>query len=198
MKEFWDERFASEEYLYGELPNVQFKRFIDENKPGKILLPGEGEGRNAVYASQQGWQVWAIDQSDEGKKKAEKLAHNHKVDINYITGDLLKAPFDADCFDAVALVFFHLPTQIRLNIHAHLYHLLNNSGKMFITGFSKEQLKYQSGGPKDIEMLYTPEILANDFSQMKIVKNIRFNEHLNEGVGHQGIASLIEFEALKS
>ena len=51
MKEFWNERFSSDTYLYGEEPNPHFKEFIDNNHKGNILLPGEGEGRNAVYAA---------------------------------------------------------------------------------------------------------------------------------------------------
>ena len=74
MKEFWEIRYAEKQYAYGENPNVYFKEQLDKLKPGKILLPAEGEGRNAVYAAKQGWEVMAFDLSSEGKNKAEKLA----------------------------------------------------------------------------------------------------------------------------
>ena len=45
MKEFWDTRYAAEEYVYGTEPNEYFKSFIDRLEPGSILLPAEGEGR---------------------------------------------------------------------------------------------------------------------------------------------------------
>ena len=50
MKEFWNERFSSEEYIYGTEPNLFFKSELDKRTPGDLLMPAEGEGRNAVYA----------------------------------------------------------------------------------------------------------------------------------------------------
>jgi hypothetical protein len=59
----WDERYNLPEYIYGTEPNQFLKNFIQKNKPGKILLPGDGEGRNSVYAAQSGWKVYAFDSS---------------------------------------------------------------------------------------------------------------------------------------
>ena len=69
MKEFWNERYAAENYVYGTLPNTFFKYELSRLRPGKILLPAEGEGRNAVYAAEQGWDVYAFDYSHEAKRK---------------------------------------------------------------------------------------------------------------------------------
>ncbi len=83
MKDFWNERYAAREYVYGKKPNQYFKKNIDGLTPVKILLPCKGEGRNAVYAAQKGWDVEAIDFSVEGKKKALSLALKNNVSINY-------------------------------------------------------------------------------------------------------------------
>ena len=135
MKEFWNERFAMDEFLYGEDPNPLFKEFIDVNKRGKILLPGEGEGRNAVYAAMRGWDVYAIDQSEEGKRKAELLAEKNKITINYDIGDILKYPYEPESFDVIAMVFLHLPSEQRISIHQHLTTLLKKGGRLFVIGF---------------------------------------------------------------
>ena len=50
MKDFWNERYDEESYAYGNSPNVFFKQQLDKLKVGSLLLPAEGEGRNAVYA----------------------------------------------------------------------------------------------------------------------------------------------------
>jgi hypothetical protein len=63
MNNFWDERYADEEYVYGTTPNQYFKQELEKLTPGKILLPGEGEGRNAVFAATQGWKVTARSKS---------------------------------------------------------------------------------------------------------------------------------------
>ncbi|HRN48956.1 MAG TPA: hypothetical protein PKW69_13045, partial [Niabella sp.] len=61
MKEFWNDRYSREEYSYGQLPNEFLKETLQKLKPGKILFPAEGEGRNAVFAASLGWHADAFD-----------------------------------------------------------------------------------------------------------------------------------------
>ena len=102
---FWDDRFESETYVYGELPNRYLKLSLDQLNPGKILFPGEGEGRNAVYAAQINWDVFAFDSSIEGKKKAKRLASVRNTSIDYQLSSYLDYNTD-ERFDAIGL-FFH-------------------------------------------------------------------------------------------
>ncbi len=198
MKEFWNEKFASDHYIYGKEPNYILKNFIDRNSPGLILFPGEGEGRNAVYAASQGWKAKAIDQSDTAMLKALNLASELNVNIDYAVGDILTFDYQEASFDAIALIFFHLPEFLRTKIHHYLISLLKPNGKLLLTGFSKEQLNYKSGGPKDITMLYSEDMLKEDFKNLKIAYCTRKIAKLKEGPGHTGDASIIEFEAVKS
>ena len=80
---FWDERYSSIEFVYGTEPNIFFKDELDKLNTGNILLPGEGEGRNAVYAAVKGWNVDAVDFSIIAKEKALNLAEENSVSINY-------------------------------------------------------------------------------------------------------------------
>lgn len=68
MKDFWNERYSHEKLAYGAEPNEFFRNQLQHLRPGKLLVPAEGEGRNAVYAAQQGWQVTAFDFSEAGYK----------------------------------------------------------------------------------------------------------------------------------
>ncbi len=197
MQSFWDERYASQKYIYGEEPNPQLKSFIDRNTPGKILFPGEGEGRNAVYAALQNWDVVAMDQSSMAKTKAEALAAKHGVKIDYSIGDIVASVYPPESFEAIALAFFHLPPQVRNKVHTYLASLLKPGGKLFLVGFSKQQINYNSGGPGNVDMLYSTNLLLEDFNGFQIVTNEQFVSELNEGDGHDGLASLIVFEAIK-
>ncbi|SMO82698.1 Methyltransferase domain-containing protein [Saccharicrinis carchari] len=197
MKSFWNERYASEEYIYGTQPNPQVKSFIDSIPAGRILFPGEGEGRNAIYAAMRNWDVVALDQSSVAKNKAKKLAAKYGVSFEYLLGDITETNLQPQSFDAVALSFFHLPPQLRKEIHTFLASLVKAGGRLFVVGFSKEQIHYNSGGPGNIDMLYSTSMLANDFVDFKIIRNVEFISQLNEGDGHYGPASLIEFEAIK-
>ena len=72
--DFWNERFGKEEFIYGTEPNQFFKEQLQNLEIGTLLLPAEGEGRNAVYAATQGWEVSAFDISEQGRVKAIFLA----------------------------------------------------------------------------------------------------------------------------
>jgi len=197
MKELWDERYSGNEYMYGIEPNPQFKDFIDHLPKGTLMLPGEGEGRNAVYAAAMGHKVVAIDQSVEGQRKAFLLAQRFQVTIDYRVIDLMDSELIHEPFDAIALVFLHLPIEFRGIYHGFLQRCLKPGGKLFVVGFSTEQLKYTSGGPNNIEWLYTPQLLKYDFEGMDVVHNEQVLVDLSEGQGHQGLASLVVFEAVK-
>ncbi|MCX6216781.1 hypothetical protein [Spirosoma sp.] len=49
-EEFWNTRYQNPAYIYGVEPNSFFNECIDSLKPGRLLLPAEGEGRNALHA----------------------------------------------------------------------------------------------------------------------------------------------------
>lgn len=83
MKEFWDERYAVDEYVYGKEANLFLQSKLVGIEPGKALFPAEGEGRNAVFAATLGWDVTAFDISSSAKIKADKLAEEKDVSIDY-------------------------------------------------------------------------------------------------------------------
>jgi 2-polyprenyl-3-methyl-5-hydroxy-6-metoxy-1,4-benzoquinol methylase len=197
QKEFWDERFAAEEYIYGEEPSAWFKQIIDGLKPGSILLPGAGEGRDAVYAAKLGWEVHAFDQSEAGKNKAIKLAEKHKVTINFIVADAADYNPGKNQFDLIALVFFHLPPDLRSEFHHKLIHWLKPRGTVLIEAFHLRQLNNSSGGPKNPELLITASQLANDFKLIEITENLELTVELNEGTHHHGQAEVVRFAGIK-
>lgn len=189
MTEFWNNRYAGEEYVYGEEPNAFFKEQILQLQPGRILLPAEGEGRNAVYATKIGWEVFAFDSSSEGIKKAEKLALKNNVKINYEIASYEEAMFEENSFDLIALIYAHSPSR-QLNHHKFMK-FLKPDGIILLEGFSKNQINNNSGGPQNIDMLFSEEELQNDFAQLSEKKIWEENIHLNEGKYHEGIASVI-------
>lgn len=81
---FWNERYVSKEYVYGKEPNTFFKDFIHQKLrvPGKLLLPADGEGRNAVFAALHEYQVTAFDFSKDAKNKAKLLASEKMYPLN--------------------------------------------------------------------------------------------------------------------
>jgi hypothetical protein len=88
-QEFWDKRYRNETYAYGTEPNDFLKSCLEIIKPNSyVLCLAEGEGRNAVFLAQNGHSVTAIDYSEEGIKKLNKLAKEKNLVINTLCEDL--------------------------------------------------------------------------------------------------------------
>ncbi len=191
MKEFWDNRFAAKDYIYGTLPNQYFKEKIDLLKPGLILLPGEGEGRNAVYAAGLGWDVQALDYSSEGKRKALLLAESRGLSINYSLADLETEDFGEEKYDAVALIFAHFQSSVRPRFHKNILKCLRRGGHLIMEVFSLKQLGNHTGGPQNPDLLYTPEMLKNDFKGLEFFELTELRTELLEGSFHTGMADVI-------
>jgi hypothetical protein len=197
MKEVWNQRYASQEYIYGRSPNVFFKQEIDKLSPGKILLPMEGEGRNAVYAAQMGWEVVAYDFSEEGRKKAMLLAKECGVEIQFLISDNDSFASDDNDFDALALVFTHLPSGIRQRIFRSLLNYLKPGAEVILELYSKEQLALGTGGPPNIDFLVSKADLEADFECLNPLIVIQKEVTIEEGIGHSGRSSVIQLRGVK-
>jgi SAM-dependent methyltransferase len=192
--DFWNERYASKEYVYGENPNHFLKEQLEKiTVPGKLLLPGEGEGRNAVYAAKLGWQVDAYDQSTAGQLKAIRLADKNDVIINYYTTDLHEFTPAKNNYDAIAIIYVHLSIDYREVFNKKIIEALKPGGKIILELFSKEQLGKTSGGPQDLAMLYSLDEIKKDFGSLKAIILKAETINIDEGEKHSGEASVIRF-----
>lgn len=197
MKQFWEERYGEREYVYGTVPNAFFKNFVDTHSPGRLLLPAEGEGRNAVYAARHGWSVTAFDYSENARLKALQLAGTASVQLDYQVTDLRLFDFPEAAFDAVGLFFVHLPVNDRQFLHQQVMRALRPGGRLVLEAFSKAQLGFQSGGPRDEAMLFDAQLLRSDFSDLQIAFLTEEQIHLQEGRYHQGEAAVVRMLAEK-
>lgn len=195
--DFWNQRYATETYVYGEAPNDFFKTQIDTLKPGKMLLPFEGEGRNAVYAAKLGWQVDCFDFSNSGKTKAKLLAQKHGVNINYLVCDFRNFNWPLQHYDLVGLFYAHLPESSRIQLHQRIIPTLDIGGLLLLEAFDKKQLGKSSGGPQQLDMLYSEELLHADFSALRnrVVEQRKLL--LQEGPGHTGEAEILRLAGMR-
>ena len=167
MVQFWDQRYRTEEYVYGKEANAFFSAHLKKTTPGCLLLPGEGEGRNAVYAAKKGWTVDAFDQSSVGQAKALALASELGTEISYNVCRMEDFSFKQNHYDAVGLLFFHTDPASRITLHRKVFESLKPGGKLILEAFHKEQLNNNSAGPKSLEMLFDEETLSTDFALLE-------------------------------
>ncbi len=191
MNDFWNERYNTKEYAYGEKPNQFFKQELEKLSLGKILFPAEGEGRNAVFAATLGWQVFAFDPSVEGKEKAGLLAQKHGVQIDYRIDNYENVSYQKEQFDCIVLIFAHMHPLKRNRYHQKLMTFLKPGGLLILEGFSKKQINNDTGGPRNVEMLFSKEELQNDFHTFSNITIEETNVIFDEGHFHTGTASVI-------
>lgn len=199
----WNERYGAEEFAYGTKPNVFLVETLAKYAPtGSILCAAEGEGRNAVYAATKELNVSAFDISEEGKKKAEKLALKNDVSIDYQVGDFLKMDFKSNSFDAAALIYAHFPPHLLAPYHQRMGSLVKAGGLVILEAFSTNHLKLRTenpkvGGPNKLEMLFSIDKIKEDFPQFEILQLEEVEVELNEGLYHIGTGSVIRFVGRK-
>jgi len=197
----WDTRFSQEEYVYGREPNV----FLAEHhllfpKGARVLSLGEGEGRNAVFLARYGYDVTAMDASEEGMRKLSRLAAEGGVLVSQRLADVTQADLGTSRWNGIVNVFCHLSSGDRQALYAKIRNALKPGGVYLSEMFTPRQLDYRSGGPKDPDMLVEPDELIQAFtgspdSGFEIVLAEEEVVTLDEGPFHQGPGSVVHFIA---
>ena len=192
---FWDEQFGAKGFKYGTAPNAFVADEAMRFAPGsRVLVPGDGEGRNSVWLAEQGHAVTALDQSAVGLAKARALAAERGVTIATEQADLETWTPAPGAWDAIVLTYVHLPAAWRAKAHARLAHGLRAGGILLLEAFHPRQLGRASGGPKDVTMLVTLEQLHADFGGALVeVLGWEGEVTLDEGPGHQGPAVVTRY-----
>lgn len=197
MKEFWDGRYKEPDFAYGTRPNEFFQENLDKLPVGKLLLPAEGEGRNAVYAARKGWDVTAFDFSIQAMLKTFQLAERYDVSLQYTVQDVANFSAKGFEYDAVGLFYAHFPLELRSAFHQKIVQSLKRSGCVLLEAFHKNQKYYTSGGPKDETMLFSVEELRKEFEGLNILTLEDKIIELDEGLYHQGKAHVVRMIATK-
>lgn len=192
MTNSWHERFSAEEYVYGKEPN-EFLVEAAQNLPkGKVLCIAEGEGRNAVYLASLGFEVTAWDFAQAGLDKTKQLADEKGVVVNTELHDLAEVKWEDKQWDAIVHIFGHFPGNVMNRTLSGIKKALKPGGFYISELYTKEQLRYATGGPRDEEMLCDPIKILEQFDGY-FVKHFHIGEvNRVEGQLHTGTAHVVQ------
>ena len=191
-QKMWDQRFSELEPVYGDAPNAFLRAQSARLKPGmKVLVPGDGYGRNGVWLARQGLLVQTVDLSTVGVERARKAARAAGLEMLIERANLSTWNWPVKEFDAIASIFLHLPLEERIKIHGLMLRALRPGGFLILEAFTPAQLQYSSGGPKQVELLYTADTLRGDFANAEVVELIEAEVELDEGPMHRGPAAVV-------
>jgi len=197
--ERWEARFSAPGYLFGKEPNGFLKSKAHLLKPGqKALSIADGEGRNGVFLAEQGLDVLAIDISPTALAKSQALAKERGVTLRTELADLATWNWPAAAFDVVVAIFFQFctPTE-RAQVFANIKRALKPGGLLLMQGYRPEQLVYKTGGPSEVENLYTRALLEQAFGDFASLEIDEYDSVINEGAGHGGMSALIDLVGRK-
>lgn len=188
----WDERFDTSEYIYGTEPNDFLISVASKIPQGKILCLAEGEGRNGTYLASLGYEVVAVDQSSVGLAKAQKLAQEKQVAITTIHNDLADFVIEPQTWDGIISIFCHLPSDLRAKVYGQAVMGLKPNGVFILEAFAPKQLQYNTGGPKNIDMLPAITTLQQELVGLQWEIAMDIERELLEGRFHAGKAAVIQ------
>jgi SAM-dependent methyltransferase len=197
--ERWESRFAVPEYAFGKEPNY----FLASCKPllpksGRALSVADGEGRNGVWLAEQGLDVLSIDFSPSGLSKARALAAERQVDVTFEQTDVHTWKYPQAVFDVVVEIFTQFSSPAERSVKwAGMRRALKPGGLIIIQGYTPKQLSYGTGGPKQVENLYTRVMLEDAFRGFHDLQILEEERELHEGSSHGGMSAVIGMTASK-
>jgi len=188
----WNERYRTNEYMYGKESNDFLRQAAENLLPGRILCLAEGEGRNAVFLAEKGHKVLAVDLSDVGLKKAQALAKERGVKIEIEVADLAGYEISSESWDAIVSIFCHLPPHVRKELHRKIVNGLKPGGVFILEGYTPRQLGLGTGGPPNRELMMTLDELKGELSGLDFEHALETSREIVEGFLHTGVGEVIQ------
>jgi ubiquinone/menaquinone biosynthesis C-methylase UbiE len=167
-REHWDERYGTEELIWKAEPNRFLVEELDALPPGRALDLACGEGRNAVWLASKGWRVTGADFSRAGLAKAQRLATDRGVEVTWVEADVVEWRPPTASFDLVVVMYLHLLAEQRRQALAHAAAALAPGGVLLVVGHDTSNLLKGTGGPQDPAVLFGPEEIVEDLSDLQI------------------------------
>jgi cyclopropane fatty-acyl-phospholipid synthase-like methyltransferase len=197
--ERWNERYAKPDYHFGTTPNAFLKSHAGLLKPGlKALAVADGEGRNGVWLAERGLDVHTIDLSPNGMAKARALAAQRGVPIHIEQADIHAWTWPSEAYDVVVAIFIQFsPPPERSKVFAGMRKTLKRGGLFLMQGYRPKQIEYGTGGPSEVENLYTRELLENEFGDFARLDIREHDSVLHEGERHVGMSAVIDLVGWK-
>jgi SAM-dependent methyltransferase len=195
----WDQRYSIDGYLFGTEP----ADFLVTHAPllapaSRVLAVADGEGRNSVYLAQLGHDVVAMDASPVGVAKAQELAAQRSVTVDFRVADIMAWDWTAEAYDAVVAIFIQfLSPEQHPAVFEGMQRALRPGGRLLLHGYRPEQVALGTGGPPDPAAMYTEELLRDAFGAMDIERLASYVAVIEEGDGHRGQSALIDLVATK-
>jgi SAM-dependent methyltransferase len=160
----WDKRYAEKGFVWTSQPNRFLVAEAERLAPGRALDVACGEGRNAVWLAEGGWQVTGVDFSAVGLEKTRALARSRGVSVRCVAADLRQFTPEPSAYDLVLVFYLQVPAVERTAIVRTVAEAVAADGLFLLVGHDSSNLEHGHGGPRDPAVLYAPDDVAADLT----------------------------------
>ena len=167
-RQLWNDRYAGQELIWSAGPNELFASQVSGLQPGKALDVACGEGRNAIWLAEEGWDVTAIDFSDVGIKKASQIAEKRGVSLTWIAEDVSTWNLPQEEYDLVAVLYLHTGEAERKLWLRNVLNTVKPSGTFIYIGHDPSNIASGVGGPQDLALLPSVDEITNTMEDFQI------------------------------
>ena len=193
----WEQRFAGETYFYGTEPNEFLRTSLPTLPKGAAMCLAEGEGRNAVFLAESGYQVSSVDLTQAGVDKTKRLAEERGVKVNAVVGDLADLDLGHERWNLIVSIFAHVPPDVRRLLHRRVVDSLKPGGALLLEAYTPDQVGRGTGGPPIVELTMTLDSLREELSPLFFAHAEELDRDVLEGTGHTGHGAVVQVIARK-
>ncbi|MDQ4070711.1 MAG: class I SAM-dependent methyltransferase [Actinomycetota bacterium] len=166
----WNERYASQPLLWDVDPDPLLSGEVGDRTPGRALDLGAGEGRTTLWLAARGWSVTAVDFSDVALERGRQRVADagDPGAVEWVCADLVEYDPTGESHDLVLLLFVHLRPAQRRRLLRLAAATLTPGGLVLVVGYHSRNLAEGQGGPRDPEVLFTPDDIVADLEGLRV------------------------------
>jgi SAM-dependent methyltransferase len=159
-RDFWNGKYNDPKFEFNHQPSRLLVEAVRGRHPGMAIDLGMGEGRNAIYLAQQGWQVTGVELSDVAVAQAKRHAAQVGIKLDAVIDGLDHYDFGRGRWDLIALFYMHAwyhgakPGGVE-----RLRNALRPGGLLVIEGFAGNE-----------KFMFQPNELLRDFGDLRILR----------------------------
>jgi len=170
QREDWDRRYTEAELLWSSKPNRFLVAEVIGLAPGQALDLACGEGQNSRWLAELGWTVTGVDFSEVAITKARQRAAEQALDVEFLCADLLEFEPEVTTFDLVLVFYLQIPASERRRVLERAASAVRSGGTLLLVGHDSTNIADGVGGPRDPDLLYTPDEIAAELPGLQIEK----------------------------
>jgi len=161
----WDERYRATDRLWSAEPNVFVADRLGGMRPGRGLDLASGEGRNAIWLAEQGWDMTAVDFSDAAIERGRAISN----EVKWVVADIRDWE-PGDFYDLVVIAYLHLMLDEFELLIRRVVTWLAPTGELFMVGHHRRNIEHGVGGPQVPEILWDIEEIVPWLDGLDIVE----------------------------